>query len=212
MKRTVSRYAMVSTVAACMVLAACQKKGDIATSDTTVAPAPVAATGMDTTASGGAVSTTRSDWTDGQIFGFASAASAAEIQAAHLAERKATTPAVKSFAKLMITDHTKMLSDGRALAKKLAITPDSTKSDVSDLQKDANDGLKDLNDKKAGKDWDEDYIEKQVDAHQKVLDKLQDASKGEANPQMKDMLSQAIGKVQEHLTKAKNIKDVDLKS
>jgi predicted outer membrane protein len=51
-----------------------------------------------------------------------------------------------------------------------------------------------------------------VDAHQKVLDKLQDASKGEANPQMKDMLSQAIGKVQEHLTKAKNIKDVDLKS
>ncbi len=211
MKRTISQYAMVSTVAACTVLAACQKKGDVAATDTTVAPAPVAASGMDTTASGGAVST-KKDWTDGQIFAFAAAANTGEIKAARLAEKRGTTAAVKSFAHMMVVDHSKMQGDGKALATKLAVTPDTTKDEVTDLDKSAADDMMDLNKKKMGKDWDEDYIEKQVGAHQKVLDGLQDASKSATNPQLKDMLSQAIGKVQEHLTKAKNIKDVDLKS
>jgi putative membrane protein len=206
MKRSLSRFAIASTVAACTVLGACQKKGDVATTDTTAAPAATAG-GTDTTASAGTVAPSSNSWTDAQILAFASAANAGEIQEATIAESKATNPAVKSFARLMVTDHKKMLADGKALATKLAITPDSSKSDVTDLTKNVNDDVKDLNDKKAGKDWDEDYIGKQVDAHQKVLDKLQDASKSAQNPELKDALSKSIGKVQEHLTKAKDLKD-----
>jgi putative membrane protein len=157
--------------------------------------------------SAGAVAPTKNDWTDAQILAFAAAANAGEIQEGTIAEHKATSPAVKSFARLMVTDHKKMLADGKALATKLAITPDTSKSDVTDLSKNVTDDVKDLNDKKAGKDWDSDYIGKQVDAHQKVLDKLQDASKSAQNPQLKDALSQSIGKVQEHLTKAQALKD-----
>ena len=207
MKRSISRYALASTVVACTVLGACQKKGDVAVSDTTVAPAAVAANSTDTSMSAGAVAPTKNDWTDAQILAFATAANAGEIQEGTIAEQKATNPAVKSFARLMVTDHKKMLAEGKALATKLAITPDTTKSDVTDLSKGVSDDVKDLNDKKAGKEWDEDYIGKQVDAHQKVLDKLQDASKSAQNPQLKDALSQSIGKVQEHLTKAQALKD-----
>ena len=207
MKRSLSRYAIASTVAACTVLGACQKKGDVAMTDTTVAPAPVAANGMDSSMSAGAVAPTKTDWTDAQILAFATAANAGEIQEGTIAERKATSPAVKSFARLMVTDHKKLLADGKALAAKLAITPDSSKNEVTDLTKHVSDDVKELNDDKAGKDWDQDYIGKQVDAHQTVLDKLQDASKSAQNAQLKDALSQSIGKVQEHLTKAKALKD-----
>jgi putative membrane protein len=212
MNHSLSRYAIASTVVACTVLGACQKKGNVASTDTTVAPAAVATNGTDTTMSAGAIAPTKNDWTDAQILAFATAANAGEIQEGTIAEQKATSPAVKSFARLLVADHKKMLADGTALATKLAITPDSSKSDVTDLTKNVSDDVKDLNDKKAGKDWDEDYIGKQVDAHQHVLDKLQDASRSAQNAELKDALSQSIGKVQEHLTKAKAIKDSNLQS
>ena len=207
MNRSISRFAIASTVAACTVLGACAKKGDVAVSDTTAAPAMA-----DTSASAGSVATPKNDWTDAQILAFASAANAGEIQEAKIAKAKAINPAVKKFAALMITDHTKMQADGKALAAKLAITPDTSKSDVTDLQKDAEKDIKDLTDKKAGKDWDEDYMEKQIDTHQKVLDKLNDASKSAKSTDLKNALNESIATVGGHLTQAKAIKDNTLKS
>ncbi len=207
MNRSLSRFTLASTVAACTVLGACQKKGDVAVSDSTVAPAMA-----DTTASAGAVATPKNDWTDAQILAFASTANAGEIQEAKLAQQKAMNPAVKKFAAMMIADHTKMQADGKALSTKLAVMPDSSKSEVSDLAKDSNKDLKDLNNKKAGKGWDEDYMEKQIDTHQKVLDKLNDASKSAKSPELKSAVDASIAKVQDHLTQAKSIKDNSLKS
>lgn len=210
MNRSLSRFTIASAVAACTVLAACQKKGDVAAGDTTAASAT--ANRMDTTASGGAVASPKNDWTDAQILSFAATANAGEVQEGQLAERKAINPAVKKFARLMVSDHTKMLADTRALEKKLAVTPDSSKDDVKDLAKSGQDDIKDLSNKKAGKDWDEDYMGKQVDDHQKVLDKLNDASQSAKSPDLKNALSEQIAKVQGHLTQAKAIKDNTLKS
>jgi Predicted outer membrane protein len=210
MNRSLSRFTIASAVAACTVLGACQKKGDVAVSDTTAAPAMANRT--DTTASGGAVASPKNDWTDAQILAFAATANAGEVQEGQLAERKAMNPAVKNFAKLMVSDHSKMLADSRSLAKKLAITPDTSKDEVKDLAKSGQDDIKDLTNKKAGKDWDEDYIEKQVNDHQKVLDKLNDASQSAKSADLKNALSESIAKVQAHLTQAKAIKDNTLKS
>jgi putative membrane protein len=210
MNRSLSRFTIASAVAACTVLGACQKKGDVAVSDTTAAPAM--ASGTDTTMSSGAVASPKNDWTDAQIIAFAETANAGEVQEGQLAQHKATNAAVKNFAKLMVNDHTKMLADTRALATKLAITPDSSKGDVKDLAKEAQDQIKDLTSKKAGKDWDEDYMGKQVDDHQKVLDKLNDASQSAKSPDLKNALNESIAKVQGHLTQAKAIKDNTLKS
>ncbi len=207
MNRTLSRFTIASTVAACTLLGACQKKGDVAVSDTTVAPAMA-----DTTASAGAVATPKNDWSDAQILAFAHAANQGEIEEAKIAQHKATNPAVKKFAAMMIADHTKMDADGKALATKLAITPDTSKSDVTDLMKDGRKDIKDLNEKKSGKDFDEDYMNLQVDTHQKVLDKLNDASQNAKAPELKTAVEESIAKVQGHLTQAKAIKDNNLKS
>jgi putative membrane protein len=142
----------------------------------------------------------------------ASAANSGEINEGRLAERKATNPAVKAFARQMVADHSAMLTEGKSFASKNNIRPDTTKDDVTDLKKDSRDLVKDLTGKKAGKDWDEDYIEHEIDGHKKVLDKLQDAEKSTTDPQLKTMLTKAVSKVQEHLTKAEDIKDNKIKS
>jgi putative membrane protein len=166
---------------------------------------------MDTT-SANANATANGGWTDGQIVAFATVANKGEIAEGKLAETKATNAKVKSFARLIVSDHTAMLNEGSSFAKKNSITPDSTKNDVIDLQKNTLDEMKDLQTKPKGNDWDKNFIDKEIDGHKAVLDKLQQAQKATTNPQLKDMLTKATAKVQDHLTKAQAIKDSTLKS
>jgi len=154
----------------------------------------------------------RGGWTAASVLGFARAASNGEVREGELAERKAMTPAVKAFARQMVADHRTLLSDGKALATKLKVTPDTADDDVRDVAKHASDDIKDLTDKKAGLDWDEAYIDNQIKDHKDVLDKLQDASKNTTDPDLRAALEKATGKVQEHLTKAQDIKDNALKN
>ena len=134
-----------------------------------------------------------------------------EIREGELAARKATNATVKSFARQVIADHRALVADGKALATKLNVTPDTADDDVRDVMKHAKDDIKDLTDKQAGADWDKDYIDKQINDHKDVLDKLQDAAKNTTDPQLRAALEKATGKVQEHLTKAQDIKDNALK-
>ena len=181
--------------------------------------APKDKTATDTTSSAGAVATdsanranTNNGWSDGQIVAFAAAANNGEISEGTLAQTKATNSAVKAFAREMVADHKAMLAEGKAFASKNNVTLDSTKSDVSDLMKESQDELKELTDKAKGADWDKDFIEHEIDAHKKVLEKLQNAAQATTNPELKDMMTKAKGKVQQHLTKAEDIKANVLKS
>ncbi|HEX6536650.1 MAG TPA: DUF4142 domain-containing protein [Gemmatimonadaceae bacterium] len=207
---------MAMALAVCTALGACKKSGNNASSlDTNTAGATATApSSLDTTAAGGAVAsdTAAGGWSDADVLAWLTAANNGEISEGKLAERKATNPAVKSFARRMVTDHTQMLKEGNALAKKLKVDPNtSTKDDVKDLMKDNQDAVQDLS-KKTGKDFDEDYMEKQVDDHQKVVDKLNDLSGKTQNAQLKALMQKALPKVQSHLNSAKDIKDNRLQS
>ena len=203
---------IAAALALCAVLGACSNKRDVATTDTTATSAQSANTTgntLDTTTAGGAIS---SDWTDANIFAYLTAANNSEIAAGVLAERMATNPAVKAFARQMVTDHKKMLQEGNALAKKLNVTPDTAKSDVSDVRKDSVNTANELTNKTRGADWERAYMDKQVDDHQKVIDHLNDFIKSAQNTELRNMLQQALPKVQQHLANAKNIRDNKLAS
>ena len=193
--------------AAVALLAACSKGGENAATDTTTAAGAIADTGV-----GSSAAAAHNGWTDGQIVAFSVAADNGEIGEAKVAEQKATNPAVKAYARQIARDHEAMLTDAKSYAEKKTVMPDTTKDAVADLMKNAHDDIQDLQSKPAGKDFDADYIDKQIDGHQKVLQQLQDAEKATTDPQLKDMLTKAIGKVQEHLTKAQDIKQNQLKS
>jgi putative membrane protein len=202
---------LAALVAGTTVVACTTRDRDVAVADSTAAAnVPAAAAPVDTTTSAGAV-TNENGWTDGQVVAFMDAANNGEIEQGKLAARKATNPAVKAFARQLVADHEAMLKDARALASKKGITPDANRDDVHDLLNDTQDELKDLTDKPAGKDWDEEYLDKQIDGHKDVLNKLQDLEKNTTDPQLKEALNKAVGKVQSHLTKAQDIKDNKLK-
>ena len=146
-------------------------------------------------------------WTDGHILAFAAAASSGEIAEGKAAQAKARDAGVKAFARQMVTDHQAMLAEGTAFGKKHNVAPDTAQDDVRDLANGSRDHLKDLNGKAAGADWDKAYLDDEIDGHQKVLDKLQDAAKNTTNADLRAMLVKATGKVQEHLTKARALKE-----
>jgi putative membrane protein len=195
-------------------------------SDNTLANADSAASGManqagaaiDTAASAGAVATDTvsnrvgsalsGDWSDADIVAYLVAADSGEVAAGKLASTKATNPSVKAFAKKMVSDHSKMLDGTVQLAKKDNIAYASANNDdIGDLRDDSKDALQDLTQKSAGSDWDEDYVDKQVDAHQKVIDHVNDFTQSAKDPQLVSMLKQALPKLQSHLAAAKNLQN-----
>jgi putative membrane protein len=209
------RHCMIALSAATL-LVACKPKENAAT-DTTSAAGAVA-TGSDSAnrarsdSAAAANANANKGWTDGQIIAFVGAANRGEIAEGKIATTKATNAKVKAFARQMVTDHTAMLNEGNSFAKKNNITPDSTKNDVIDLQKSAMDEVKDLQTKAKGADWDKDFVDKEIDGHKKVLDQLQNFQNSTTNAQLKDMLTKATAKVQEHLRKAQALKDSTLRS
>ena len=197
-------------VAAVAALGACSKKGEYAT-DTTAARTDTAAGAMADTTHHDTTSMTRGGWTPASIVGYAATADTSEIILGRLGEKKATNPAVKAFGREMVTDHSAMLKADHSLGTKLSAKWDSTTNNVGDVLNHTRDAVKDLTDKAAGADWDDDYIDKMIDDHQSVLDKLQDAAKNTNDADVRAALEKATGKVQEHLTKAQDIKNNKLK-
>ncbi len=205
-------------------LGACSSKNDnsLANADSAASSmANQAGNAIDTAAAAGAVATDtisnrvgsalNGDWTDADIVAYLVAADSGEIAAGKLASTKATNPSVKAFAKKMVSDHSTMLSETTQLAKKDNITyAAASNDDISDLRSDSKDALQDLTEKTAGNDWDKDYVDKQVDAHQNVIDHVNDFTGKAKDPQLVSMLKQALPKLQNHLQAAKALQDKDL--
>jgi putative membrane protein len=195
-----------------VALTACAK-GD-ATADSTAATATAGASataaGSDSAMSGmthDSANSTNNGWGDGQILGYTTAVNNDEIAEGKLASTKARHPEVKAFAAMMVKEHQAMLAEGTAFASSHNVTADTTKDDITSAMKDGRESLKDFTDKAAGADWDKDYLDHQIEEHEKVLGKLEDAAKGTANTDLRAMLVKATGKVQEHLTKARALKE-----
>jgi len=193
-------------------LAACSKADRTATSDTLAARTDSAAGRIDSAAantaamdSAHAAMNPSAPWSNDKFFGYAFNADNGEIALGKLASTKGTSADVKAFGKQMVKDHQAMMSETHALMTKVKATADSTWDDAKSIADDSRDKLADLTSKAAGADWDKNYIESQIDAHKRVLNKLTDAAKNNTDKTITDALAKATAKVQEHLTKAETI-------
>jgi len=215
-----SSFAFAAAVLTAGALGACKTKSEYGSNDSAAAARLDSAGGRTDSLAGGADSlagrvdsmATMGKWSDAAVLSYTTAVSTGEIAVGKLAESKATNRAVKDFARLLVRDHQQMLSSTKQLDTKLSTTVDTMSGDARDLLNHTNDELKDLGDKAKGADWDEDFIDKMIGDHQQVLDKLQDAAKHNTNASLRSALEQATGKVQEHLTRAQDIKAKALKS
>lgn len=199
--------ALAATLGAC-------KKGEYASNDTSAMKADSAAGHIDTSAS--AVTSPDSGtpagrWADASVMGFATVANRGEIALGKLGEQMATDPAVRSFAHMLVTDHQKLLASTKQMTSKLATTADTAAGDARDLMNHDADEIRTLTGQPKGIDWDRAFIGEAIEGHEKVLSGFQDAAKNSPSASIRSSLEQASGVVQEHLTKAQDIKTNVLK-
>jgi putative membrane protein len=141
---------------------------------------------------------------DAQIAGIVVTANQVDIDAGKLAEKKASSPEVRKFAKQMVTDHTGVNKQAGALAKKLKLTPQD--SDTSKSLKDGGQAnvakLKGLK----GADFDKAYVDNEVAYHQAVIDALDKTLIPSAqNAELKELMVKVRPAFVAHLDHAKMI-------
>ena len=185
-----------AAVLAIVGVAACADAGESdqeAGTDTAAAVAP-AQTPAQTS---GAVS-------DAQIVHIAKTANDADIEGGNLANSKSQNADVKSFANLMISDHTAANQAGAQAAQAAGISAEDNPTSqqlMADHQAAAQ-RLQSL----SGAEFDKAYIGHEVDMHQKVLAALdQTLIPNAQNPGLKNVLTQVRATVEAHLTRARDI-------
>ncbi|MBV9811332.1 MAG: DUF4142 domain-containing protein, partial [Acetobacteraceae bacterium] len=150
MTRTTLRMTLLSA-AALLPLAACQQTNQAATAAQSAAQAQIAPT----------LSTT-----DATFLNSAAMAGMGEVQLGQLASTKASSPAVRTFARRMVTDHTKVNDQLMQLAQSKQLTPNTG------LMPNDQDMLTQLQGLR-GRAFDRAYINGQVMDHQNTIQVFQ---------------------------------------
>jgi putative membrane protein len=190
--KTAILFAAAATCA--LTLAACQKKdatADAGTSNPTVNAAQDATSAAVGTTSATAAAATNS--TDAFVTGLVTSGMY-EIDAGKIAATKAKDPAIKSFARMMVADHTAMSKEAdpaiKASGKPIPTELDERRKGLIDNLNAANPA-----------DFDAAYLSQQEAAHQEALTLLKGYADGGDDAGLKAVATGAIPKVQAHLDK-----------
>lgn len=141
---------------------------------------------------------------EGQVAMITDLANSSEIEQAKLAQGKAKSASVKKFAATMIKHHSEAKAQQTKLYQSLKLTPTQSAS-ASQLKNDADQALGSLR-AADGASFDKAYIEGQIDAHQKVLDTIDNQLLPASSDQaLTDELTKMRATVSTHLQDAKDI-------
>jgi putative membrane protein len=122
----------------------------------------------------------------------------AEVELGNIALANSTNTAVKDFANMMITDHTKANNELMAIAKnKNIILPDSLDAE----HKAKGDSIRNL----TGSAFDRAYAAMMVADHQKTLNLMQTEASGGLDANLKDFATKTTPVIQMHLEHAQRL-------
>ena len=142
--------------------------------------------------------------TDAQIAAIVVTANQVDVDAGRVAAGRSSSDAVKTFANLMVTDHTAVNASATALATRLHLTP--ADNATSQALKDG--GAKNVAalETLSGKAFDKAYLDHEVAYHQTVLDALdKQLVPGASNAELKALLVKVRPAFVAHLEHAKHL-------
>lgn len=142
--------------------------------------------------------------TDAQIAAIVVTANQVDVDAGRIAATRGSSDAVKTFANLMVTDHTAVNESATALATRLHLTP--VDNATSQALKEG--GAKNVAALKAldGKAFDKAYVSHEVTYHQAVLDALdKQLVPNAANAELKALLVKVRPAFVAHLEHARHL-------
>ena len=141
---------------------------------------------------------------DAQIASIVVTANQVDIDAGQLASSRASNDAVKTFARLMVTDHSGVNKAATDLAAKLKVTPQDNATSQS-LKSEGDKSLAHLKTLK-GAAFDKAYIDREVAYHQQVIDALDKTLlPGATNAELKALLVKVRPAFVAHLEHAKRL-------
>lgn len=141
---------------------------------------------------------------DAQIASIVVTANQVDIDAGKLAESKASSAEVKSFGKLMVTDHSGVNKQAVALVTKFKVTPEDNATSKS-LKAGGADNVAAL-EKLSGAAFDRAYVDHEVVYHQQVLDAVDKTLIPSAqNAELKSLLVAVRPAFVAHLEHAKQL-------
>ena len=142
--------------------------------------------------------------TDPQIAAIVVTANQVDIDAGNLAKGKALSKDVRSFAQLMVTDHTGVNKAATDLVQKLKVKPE-TSATAESLKKGGDDHLAKLK-TLSGAAFDRAYVDQEVAYHQAVIDALDKTLiPGATNAELKALLVKVRPAFVAHLDHAKHL-------
>jgi putative membrane protein len=179
------------------VSGACRGRADTEGTNESASRTDTAAVGADTAAA------TTAEFTDANIAALLDEANKADSSAGAAAVKKASSPEVKKFARMMMGEHHALRVAGEKVVKQAKITPAAPANDpVAPL---AQQETSVLDSTPAGAGFDRAYIDQEVAAHRAVKDLLE-RSEGEAdNPDLKAVIVKARPVVDRHLKEAEEL-------
>ena len=122
----------------------------------------------------------------------------AEIKGGQLAKEKASSDAVRKFADMMVTDHTKTSGQMKTMAESRGVALPTTPSakDERDMKKMA--GM-------SGTDFDRAYMASQVRAHRDAVSLFQKEAKSGKDAELKSFAANTLPALEEHLKMATDL-------
>lgn len=123
--------------------------------------------------------------------------SQAELQIAQLAAQRATNPEVKSFAKMLVDDHTKANSELMSIASQKSVKVDMD---------DSKDRTYNRLNKKSGSEFDQEFVEHMIDEHEKDIKMFEKASSDAKDPQVRSFASKQVSSLRQHLQQAQSLR------
>ena len=145
--------------------------------------------------------------TDTQVLGALSVINSIEVQQGKMALRLAQREQVHDFASLMVEHHTQALFDLQALETRTGLSPTGSET-ASDLRADNTKLMTRLNERKLV-EFDQAYIEAQVEGHQAALTLLDDKLiPSVINPDVKQYLQTMRPRVKAHLDRARALEEL----
>ena len=122
----------------------------------------------------------------------------AEIEMGKIASQKAQNAEIKKFAQMMVTEHTKASNELKSIAAKQKLT---LPTEIGPRHKSTIDELNRL----AGADFDREYVQAMVDAHEADVQLFEDQSEDDADQLARAFAAKTLPVLRKHLETIKNI-------
>ncbi|MBO9661180.1 MAG: DUF4142 domain-containing protein [Chitinophagaceae bacterium] len=123
----------------------------------------------------------------------------AEVALSRLALEKTSNESIKHFADMMVSGHTAVNDQVKGIAARKNVT---LPSDVSEENKKKADDMM----KKAGKDFDKDYIDVMIKDHEKAIDLFEKATNNVKDAEVISFATNTLPNLRAHLDSVKLIK------